>query len=38
MRTLTKYLPRGIYLALAMLTFCAVFAATAGVREALSDG
>ena len=37
MRTLTKYLPRGIYLALAMLTFCAVFAATAGVREALSS-
>ena len=27
--------PRGIYLALALLTLCAVFAATAGVREAL---
>jgi putative ABC transport system permease protein len=31
-----KYLPRGIYLALALLTFCAVFAATAGVRETLA--
>ena len=27
--------PRGIYLALGLLTLCAVFAATAGVREAL---
>ena len=30
-----RYLPRGIYVALALLTLCAVFAATAGVREAL---
>ena len=28
--------PRGIYIALALLTLCAVFAATAGVREALA--
>jgi len=28
--------PRGIYLALGLLTLCAVFAATAGVREALA--
>ncbi|MGH3210827.1 MAG: hypothetical protein ACRDNO_24035, partial [Trebonia sp.] len=27
--------PRGIYIALALLTLCAVFAATAGVRESL---
>jgi hypothetical protein len=27
--------PRGMYLALGLLTLCAVFAATAGVREAL---
>jgi len=27
--------PRGVYIALALLTLCAVFAATAGVREAL---
>ena len=30
-----RYLPRGIYVALGLLTMCAVFAATAGVREAL---
>jgi putative ABC transport system permease protein len=28
--------PRGIYIALGLLTLCAVFAATAGVREALA--
>jgi putative ABC transport system permease protein len=30
-----RHLPRGIYVALGLLTMCAVFAATAGVREAL---
>ena len=30
-----RHLPRGIYIALGLLTLCAVFAATAGVREAL---
>jgi putative ABC transport system permease protein len=37
MRYIRKVLPRGIYVALALLTFCAVFAATAGVREALAS-
>jgi putative ABC transport system permease protein len=31
-----RYRPRGLYLWLALLTFCAVFAATAGAREALA--
>jgi putative ABC transport system permease protein len=31
-----RYWPRGLYLGLALLTFCAVFAATAGAREALA--
>lgn len=30
-----RHLPRGIYVALGLLTLCAVFAATAGFREAL---
>jgi putative ABC transport system permease protein len=30
-----RRLPRGIYVALGLLTLCAVFAATAGIREAL---
>jgi putative ABC transport system permease protein len=30
-----RHFPRGIYVALALLTLCAVFAATAGVRESL---
>jgi putative ABC transport system permease protein len=30
-----RRLPRGIYVALGLLTLCAVFAATAGVREAM---
>jgi len=34
-RTRTPHVPRGIYVALGLLTCCAVFAATAGVREAL---
>jgi putative ABC transport system permease protein len=32
-----RYRPRGLYLWLALLTFCAVFAATAGAREALAS-
>ena len=32
-----RYRPRGLYLGLALLTFCAVFAATAGAREALAS-
>ena len=31
-RSWRRYLPRGIYVALGLLTLCAVFAATAGVR------
>jgi len=31
------YRPRGLYVWLALLTFCAVFAATAGAREALAS-
>ena len=32
-----RYRPRGLYLWLALLTFCAVFAATAGARETLAS-
>ena len=32
-----RYRPRGLYLWLALLAFCAVFAATAGAREALAS-
>jgi putative ABC transport system permease protein len=32
-----RYRPRGLYLWLALLTFCAVFAATAGVRETVAS-
>jgi putative ABC transport system permease protein len=32
-----RYRPRGLYLGLALLTFCAVFAATAGARETLAS-
>jgi putative ABC transport system permease protein len=32
-----RYRPRALYLWLAMLTFCAVFAATAGARETLAS-
>jgi putative ABC transport system permease protein len=32
-----RYQPRGLYLGLALLTFCAVFGATAGAREALAS-
>ena len=32
-----RYRPRGLYLWLALLTFCAVFAATAGARESLAS-
>jgi putative ABC transport system permease protein len=32
-----RYRPRGLYLWLALLTLCAVFAATAGAREALAS-
>jgi putative ABC transport system permease protein len=32
-----RYRPRGLYIWLALLTFCAVFAATAGAREALAS-
>ena len=34
-RTWRRRLPRGIYVAFGLLTMCAVFTATAGVREAL---
>src|SRR6202012_3215712 len=32
-----RYRPRGLYLGLALLTFCAVFAAIAGARETLAS-
>jgi len=32
-----RYRPRGLYIWLALLAFCAVFAATAGAREALAS-
>ena len=32
-----RYRPRALYLWLALLTFCAVFAATAGARETLAS-
>jgi hypothetical protein len=32
-----RYRPRGLYLGLALLTFCAVFAATAGARETVAS-